>query len=92
LKHQAQGLHVYTSSSLSLFFSNEIQKDSRSGADGRWGGSWRRRGKGNYNQDMLYEKRTCFSTKEKIIFKNEGTEVPFKNSYFFQDTTKVRTP
>jgi hypothetical protein len=39
-----------------LFFSNERQKKSGSGGEGRWGeaGSGER---GNYNQDILFEKR-----------------------------------
>ena len=33
----------------SLFFSNEKQKDSRSGGEKIWGANGRSKGKGNYN-------------------------------------------
>ena len=49
----------------SLFFSNERQKRSGSGVEGRdeerrrWE-DWKSRERGNYNQDILYEKIIYF--------------------------------
>jgi hypothetical protein len=46
-----------------LFSSKETQKECGSGRERRWEGIERRRGRENYNQDILYGKRNCFQLK-----------------------------
>lgn len=56
------------------FFSNQKQTRGGSEWEGRWGGVWRSRGRGNRSQDLLSEK-ICISNKmERMALSNVSRE------------------
>ena len=63
---------------LEACFSNERQKGSGCGKEERWGGTGRRRGKRNLNQDILYEKLSIFNIKFRLsYFMNKSCDIDF---------------